>query len=167
MTDQDAILTLPRPPAIPREEAPTGIPRTSSSVRLQALRDLPEKPEWLEALDELKVASEEREKRLMAAIATVAASGVEQATLASLTDHEQQEKIDELQRWKREVEDNAKAAAAASATAVTLSGNIATALDTLAAKWFTPQTISVAIGTMVTVGAGIVATYLKSRGLIP
>lgn len=157
MTDRDNIPTLPRPAPLPREEAPTPIPRRSS---LEELRASPEPTAWLEAIDAL-------EGRLMAAIGAVAARGEAEASRSSQTDNEQQEKINELERWKKKLEEDAAKAATKSEEAAKLSGNIVTALDTLAAKWLTPQTVAVAISTFVTVGAGIVATYLKSRGMIP
>jgi len=150
MNDADRIPTLPRPAPMPREDAPTPIPRKSS---LEELRASEEPPVWLLAIDELRAQLLER----IEAASTQNAAAVDRASQA---DNAQQEKINELERWKREVEDNAKKAA-------TLSGNIVTALDTLATKWLTPQTIAVAIGTAITVGSGIIATYLKSRGMLP
>ena len=153
----DNIPTLPRPAPMPREEAPTPIPRRSS---LEELRASVEPPVWLLATDELRA-------QLLERIEAVGAKNAAAVDRASQADNVQQEKINELERWKGEVEANAKKAAAASTEAATLSGNIVTALDKLAGKWLTPQTVAVAISTAITVGAGIIATYLKSRGMLP
>ena len=48
--DPDIVPTLPRPPALPRVEAPTPLPRLSDLERLRA-SDEPG-PAWLEAIDQ-------------------------------------------------------------------------------------------------------------------
>jgi hypothetical protein len=50
MTDRDNIPTLPRPAPLPREEAPTPIPRRSSLEELRAGED-----PYVAAIDELRV----------------------------------------------------------------------------------------------------------------
>lgn len=147
----DNIPTLPRPAPMPREEAPTPIPRRSSLEELRAGED-----PYVAAIDELRV----EVLKLSASLGGVA----EEAGRASRANHEQQEKLNELERWKKDVEDNAKTAAEQARRGASFAEVL---LETITKKWLTPQTVAVAIGTVITVGSGIVATYLKAKGLIP
>ena len=151
MTDPDIIPTLPRPAPLPREEAPTPIPRRSSLEELRAGED-----PYVAAIDELRV----EVLKLSASLGGVA----EEAGRASRANHEQQEKLNELERWKKSLEDNAKTAADEARRGASFAEAL---LETITKKWLTPQTVAVAIGTVITVGSGIVATYLKAKGLIP
>lgn len=141
---------FPRPPAVPglaREEAPTPIPRRSSLEELRASAD---PPAWLIAIDELR--------------SDLIAKGAVEAARASQADNAQQEQINELARWKKSLEDNAKTAADEAKRGASFGEAL---LETITKKWLTPQTIAVAIGTVVTVGAGIINAALKAKGLIP
>lgn len=149
--DPDRIPTLPRPAALPREEAPTPIPRRSSLEELRAGED-----PYVAAIDELRV----EVLKLSASLGGVA----EEAGRASRANHEQQEKLNELERWKRDVEDNAKTAAEQAKRGASFAEQLVT---TITKKWITPQTVAVAIGTFVTVVAGILNAVLKAKGLIP
>jgi hypothetical protein len=153
MGDEENVRTLPRPPAMPgmlREEPQTPAPRKSS---LEELRASAEPPAWLIAIDELRA-------DMLAKLGGVA----EETDRASRANHEQQEKLNELERWKKDVEDNAKTAAEEARRGASFAEQLVT---TVTKKWITPQTVAVAIGTFVTVVAGILNAVLKAKGLVP
>lgn len=111
MTNRDNIPTLPRPAPLPREEAPTPIPRRSSLEELRAGED-----PYVAAIDELRVEVLRLSARLPELDARTSKTDLEQE--AKLADHEIR-----MQR----IEDNAKAAAeGANALVSALTGSLFT-----------------------------------------
>lgn len=102
MNDADRIPTLPRPAPMPREEAPTPIPRRSSLEELRASED-----PYIAALDELRVEVLRLSGRLPELDARTSRTDLEQE--AKLADHETR-----MQR----IEASAKAAASGTDTLV-------------------------------------------------
>lgn len=81
MNDADRIPTLPRPAPLPREEAPTPIPRRSSLEELRAAED-----PYITALDELRAEVLRLSGRLPELDARTSRTDLEQE--AKLADHE-------------------------------------------------------------------------------
>ena len=81
MNDADRIPTLPRPAPMPREEAPTPIPRRSSLEELRAAED-----PYITALDELRAEVLRLSGRLPELDARTSRTDLEQE--AKLADHE-------------------------------------------------------------------------------
>lgn len=101
MTNRDNIPTLPRPAPLPREEAPTPIPRRSSLEELRAGED-----PYVAAIDELRVEVLKLSARLPEIDARTSKTDLEQE--AKLADHELR-----MQR----IEANTKAAVATTSAA--------------------------------------------------
>ncbi len=111
MTDRDNIPTLPRPAPLPREEAPTPIPRRSSLEELRAGED-----PYVAAIDELRVE-----------VLRLAGRLPEIDERSSKTDLEQEAKLADHEIRMRRIEDNAKAAAeGANALVSALTGSLFT-----------------------------------------
>ena len=102
MNDADRIPTLPRPAPVPREDAPTPIPRKSSLEELRAAED-----PYITALDELRAEVLRLSGRLPELDARTSRTDLEQE--AKLADHETR-----MQR----IEASAKAAASGTDTLV-------------------------------------------------
>lgn len=102
MTDPDIIPTLPRPAPLPREEAPTPIPRRSSLEELRAADD-----PYIVALDELRAEVLKLSGRLP-----------EIDARTSKTDLEQEAKIADHETRMQRIEASAKAAASGTDTLV-------------------------------------------------
>lgn len=111
MTNRDNIPTLPRPAPLPREEAPTPIPRRSSLEELRAGED-----PYVAAIDELRV----EVLRLSARLPEI-------DERSSKTDLEQEAKLADHEIRMQRIEDNAKAAAeGANALVSALTGSLFT-----------------------------------------
>ena len=102
MTDPDIIPTLPRPAPLPREEAPTPIPRRSSLEELRADED-----PYVTAIDELRV----EVLRLSARLPELDAR-------TSKTDLAQEARLSEHEMRLARIEDASKAAASDTSTLV-------------------------------------------------
>lgn len=101
-SDRDNIPTLPRPAALPREEAPTPIPRRSSLEELRAGED-----PYVAAIDELRV----EVLRLSARLPEI-------DERSSKTDLEQEAKLADHETRMRRIEASASAASDGTATLV-------------------------------------------------
>lgn len=111
MTNRDNIPTLPRPAPLPREEAPTPIPRRSSLEELRAGED-----PYVAAIDELR-----------AEVLRLSARLPEIDERSSKTDLEQEAKLADHEIRMQRIEDNAKAAAeGANALVSALTGSLFT-----------------------------------------
>ena len=155
----DNIPTLPRPAPMPREEAPTPIPRRSSLEELRAGED-----PYVALLDELRV-----EVLKLSASSSRTDEAVERS---SQTNNAQQEKINELERWKKSLEENSSKAAEKSETTEGIAKAIAETVTTMAKplRWNSPQVaslVSSVVGSILTMLlAGLVA-YLRTHGMLP
>lgn len=151
----DNIPTLPRPAPMPREEAPTPIPRKSSLEELRANED-----PYIAVLDELRV-----EVLKLSAASTRTEEAVERT---SQTNNAQQEKINELERWKKSLEDNAAKAAEKSEATEGIAKAIAETVATIAKpfRWTSPQVASLGAALLTSL-LGYAVSYLKGHGVIP
>lgn len=95
MTDRDNIPTIPRPAPLPREEAPTPIPRKSTAEELRAADD-----PYIGAIDELR-----------AEVLRLSARLPEIDERSSKTDLEQEAKLADHEIRMQRIEADAKAAA--------------------------------------------------------
>lgn len=95
MTDRDNIPTIPRPAPLPREEAPTPIPRRSTAEELRAADD-----PYIGAIDELR-----------AEVLRLSARLPEIDERSSKTDLEQEAKLADHEIRMQRIEADAKAAA--------------------------------------------------------
>ena len=137
--DPDRIPTLPRPAALPREEAPTPIPRRSSLEELRAGED-----PYIAALDELRV----EVLRLSARLPELDAR-------TSKTDLAQEARLSEHEMRLARIEAASKAAASDTSTLVhALTGKLS------------PKVLGafVALGTLVQI---LLQAYRQLRGGTP
>lgn len=111
MNDRDNFPPLPRPAPLPREEAPTPIPRKSTAEELRAADD-----PYLAAIDELR-----------GEVLRLSARLPELDERSSKTDLEQEAKLADHEIRMQRIEDNAKAAAeGANALVSALTGSLFT-----------------------------------------